>query len=73
MASGSVFVMISLSAVAPVILSKYATIGAYAVVVVPIVLTTAVANAVIAQVVYMPAARAVLRDRPVLQPLPERA
>jgi len=33
----------------------------------------AVANAVIAQVIYMPAARAVLRDRPVLQPLPETA
>ncbi len=63
--------LISLAAVAPAILSKYVTIGAYAVVVVPIILTAAVANAVIAQVIYMPAARAVLRDRPVLQPLPE--
>jgi len=70
-ASGSVFVLISLMAVAPAILSKYATLGAYAVVVIPIVLTAAVANAVIAQIIYMPAARAVLRDRPALQPLPE--
>ncbi len=71
--SGSTFVLISLAAVAPTILSKYATLGAYAVVVVPIVLTAAVANAVIAQVIYMPAARAVLRDRSALQPLPESA
>ena len=72
-ASGSTFVVISLAAVAPAILSKYATIGAYAVVVIPIVLTAAVANAVIAQVIYMPAARAVLRDRRTIQPLPESA
>ncbi|MEN6343360.1 MAG: tryptophan transporter [Methanospirillum sp.] len=70
-ASGGSFVLISLVAVAPTILSKYATIGAYALVVVPIVLTAAVANAVIAQVLYMPAARAVLRDRPVQRPSPE--
>lgn len=72
-ASGGSFVLISLVAVAPAILSKYATVGAYAVVVVPIVLMAAVANAVIAQVIYMPASRAVLRDRPALRPLPESA
>jgi hypothetical protein len=72
-ASGSVFVLISLVAVAPAVLSKYVTIGAYAVVVVPIILMAAIANAVIAQVIYMPAARAVLRDRPGSQPLPETA
>ena len=71
MASGSAFVLISFAAVAPTILSKYATLGAYAVVVIPIILMAAIANAVIAQVLYMPAARAVLRDRPVLRPLPE--
>jgi hypothetical protein len=72
-ASGSVFVLISLMAVAPVVLSKYVTIGAYAIVVVPIILMAAIANAVIAQVIYMPAARAVLRDRPASRPLPETA
>lgn len=72
-ASGTTFVLISLAAVAPAILSKYATIGAYAVVVVPIVLMAAVANAVIAQAIYLPAARAVLRDHPTAGALPESA
>jgi hypothetical protein len=69
--SGGSFVLISLVAVAPAILSKYATIGAYVMVIIPIVLLAAVANAVIAQALYIPSSRAVLRDRPVLQPLPE--
>jgi hypothetical protein len=72
-ASGGSFVLNSLAAVAPTILSKYATVGAYAVIVIPIILTAAIANAVIAQALYIPAARAVLRDRPALQALPESA
>jgi hypothetical protein len=63
-ASGGSFVLISLVAVAPAIFSKYATIGAYAAVVVPIILLAAIANAVIAQALYLPAARVVLQDRP---------
>ncbi|KAF5060959.1 hypothetical protein DSECCO2_320290 [anaerobic digester metagenome] len=62
-ASGGSFVLISLVAVAPTILSKYATLGAYALVVIPIVLTAAVANAVIAQLLYTPAARVLMRGR----------
>jgi hypothetical protein len=61
--SGSTFVVISLIAVAPAILSKYATMGAYIIVIIPIVLLAAVANAVISQALYLPAARVIMRGR----------
>ena len=72
-ASGGSFVLISLVAVAPTILSKYATIGAYALVIVPIVLSAAIVNAVISQALYLPAARVVVRDRMTAMPEPESA
>ena len=71
LASGGSFVLISLVAVAPTILSKYATVGAYALVIVPIVLSAAIANAVISQALYMPAARVVVRDKTTAMPAPE--
>lgn len=73
LASGGSFVLISLVAVAPTILSKYATLGAYALVIIPIVLSAAIANAVISQVLYMPAARVVVRDRTTVLPALESA
>ncbi|WP_440950469.1 hypothetical protein [Methanosphaerula subterraneus] len=63
LASGFSFVIISLVVMAPKILSTYATLGAYVLVIIPIVTLAALANAVIVQILYFPAARIVLRDR----------
>jgi len=62
-ASGSTFVVIAILGVAPVILTKYASIGAFAAVTIPIVIGTAVVNAVIAQALYIPASRALTRGQ----------
>ncbi|WP_235855660.1 hypothetical protein [Methanofollis fontis] len=60
-ASGTTFILVAIIGIAPVILTKYASIGAFAAATVPIVIGTAVVNAVIAQILYMPAHRALSR------------
>lgn len=62
-ASGSTFVVIAILGVAPVILSKYTSIGAFAIVTIPIVVGTAIVNAIIAQALYIPASRALTRGQ----------
>jgi energy-coupling factor transporter ATP-binding protein EcfA2 len=57
LASGFTFVAVAMVMVAPAILTKYATIGAFALTIVPIVVLTACANAVIVQLLYLPASR----------------
>jgi hypothetical protein len=60
-ASGFSFIIIALLAVAPTVLDKFGTMEAFLVVTVPIVLITAVVNAVVAQVLEVPASRALMR------------
>ncbi|MDK2973632.1 MAG: hypothetical protein PWP08_3 [Methanofollis sp.] len=62
-ASGSTFVIIAILGVAPVILAQYASIGAFAIVTIPIVIGTAVVNAIIAQALSIPASRALTRGQ----------
>ncbi len=57
LASGFTFVAVAMVMVAPAILTKYATIGAFAATIVPIVVLTAFANAIIVQLLYLPASR----------------
>lgn len=61
MASGFAFILIALLAVAPTVLGKFGTIGAFLAVTVPIVLITATVNAVVAQALEVPASRALSR------------
>ncbi|HOB18476.1 MAG TPA: hypothetical protein PKK74_07270 [Candidatus Methanoculleus thermohydrogenotrophicum] len=61
MASGFSFILIALVAVAPKILETYGAFSAFLVVTVPIVLITAVVNAVVAQTLEAPASRALSR------------
>ena len=63
LASGFTFVIVSMVVMAPKILNTYATLGAYVLVIIPIVTLAALANAVIVQILYFPAARIVLRGR----------
>lgn len=63
LASGFSFVVISMVVMAPKILNTYATLGAYVLVIIPIVTLAALVNAVIVQILYFPAARIVLRGR----------
>ncbi|MDD3933236.1 MAG: hypothetical protein PHP55_05205 [Methanoculleus sp.] len=60
-ASGFSFILIAILAVAPTILSKYGTLEAFLAVTVPIVLITAAVNAVVGQVLVVPASRALMR------------
>ena len=59
--SGFTFAAIALIAVAPAILQKYATIQGFIIIFVPIVVITAVFNAVIVQILYIPANRVLSR------------
>jgi hypothetical protein len=59
--SGFSFAAIALIAVAPAILAKYATIQGFIIVFVPIVVITAIFNAVIVQILYIPANRVLSR------------
>lgn len=61
LASGFSFILIALIAVAPTVLGKFGTVGAFLAVTVPIVLITATVNAVVAQALEVPASRALLR------------
>ncbi len=63
LASGLTFVAIAIAAQFPVIVGKYGTIDAFLVVTVPIVLMAAAANGVVAQALYMPASRVLLRTQ----------
>ena len=62
-ANGTTFVIVEMAMVAPAILSKFATMGAFVGAVIPIVVGTAIANAVIAQILYMPASKVLARGR----------
>ncbi len=63
LASGTTFVIVAMVMVAPTILSKFATMGAFVAAIIPIVVGTAIANAVIAQILYMPASKVLSRGR----------
>uniref|UniRef100_Q468G8 Uncharacterized protein n=1 Tax=Methanosarcina barkeri (strain Fusaro / DSM 804) TaxID=269797 RepID=Q468G8_METBF len=49
--------------IAPTILSKFATMGAFVAAIIPIVVGTAIVNAIIAQMLYLPASRVLARGR----------
>jgi hypothetical protein len=59
--SGFSFAIIALIAVAPAILAKYSTIQGFIIVFVPIVVITAIFNAIIVQILYIPANRVLSR------------
>jgi len=61
LASGFSFAAIALIAVAPKILDKYSTFLGFVLVFVPIVVITAVFNAIIVQILYYPANRVLNR------------
>ncbi len=63
LASGFTFAAIAIIAVAPQIITKYATMGGFIVVFVPIVVITAVFNAVIVQLLYIPSSRVLMRGQ----------
>ncbi|QYZ79660.1 hypothetical protein E2N92_09560 [Methanofollis formosanus] len=63
LASGTAFVAVAILGIAPVILTKYASIGVFAMTTIPIVVITALVNAVIAQALYVPASRVLTRGR----------
>jgi len=61
--SGITFVIVAMVMVAPAIISKFATMGAFVAAIIPIVVLTAVANAVIVQVLYIPASKVLARGK----------
>jgi len=61
--SGSTFIIVAMVLIAPAILSKFVTMGAFAAAVIPIVVLTAIANAIIVQILYMPASRVLARGK----------
>jgi hypothetical protein len=61
LASGFTFAALALIAVAPKILAKYATMEGFIIIFVPIVVITAVFNAVIVQILYIPSNRVLSR------------
>jgi len=63
LASGFTFAAIAIIAVLPVIITKYATLGGFMIVFVPIVVITAVFNAVIVQILYIPSSRVLMRGQ----------
>jgi hypothetical protein len=63
LASGFTFAAIALIAVAPKILEKYSTMEGFIVVFVPIVVITAIFNAIIVQILYIPANRVLSRGQ----------
>jgi hypothetical protein len=63
LASGFAFAVLAIIAVAPKILSKYATLEGFIIVFVPIVVITAIFNAVIVQILYMPSSRVLSRGQ----------
>ncbi len=63
LASGTTFVIVAMVMIAPTILSKFATMGTFVAAIIPIVIGTAIANAIIAQILYMPASKVLARGR----------
>jgi len=63
LASGFTFAAIAIIAVLPTIITKYATLGGFMIVFVPIVVITAVFNAVIVQILYIPSSRVLMRGQ----------
>jgi len=63
LASGFSFAVLALVAVAPKILSKYATLEGFIIIFVPIVVITAIFNAVIVQILYVPSSRVLSRGQ----------
>ena len=63
LASGFSFAVLALVAVAPKILSKYATLEGFIIIFVPIVVITAIFNAVIVQILYIPSSRVLSRGQ----------
>jgi hypothetical protein len=61
LASGFSFAAVALLAVAPKILDKYSTVFGFVIVFVPIVVITAVFNAIIVQILFYPAGRVLSR------------
>lgn len=57
LASGFSFVGVAMVMVAPSILTNYPTMGAFVIAIIPIVILTAIANAVVVQILYRPASR----------------
>ncbi|SDK15656.1 hypothetical protein SAMN04488571_104241 [Methanoculleus thermophilus] len=62
LASGFTFILVALLAVAPTVLGTFGTVSAFLAVTVPIVLITAAVNAVVSQVLEVPASRALMRS-----------
>jgi hypothetical protein len=60
--SGFTFAAIAIIAVAPMILARYATMEGFMIVFVPIVVITAVFNAIIVQILYIPSNRVLSRE-----------
>jgi hypothetical protein len=63
LASGFTFAALALIAVAPQILAKYATMEGFMIIFVPIVVITAVFNAIIVQILYIPSSRVLSRGQ----------
>jgi hypothetical protein len=63
LASGISFVVVAMLLIAPTILTKYDTMGAFVIAIVPIVGLTAIANAIIAQILYVPASKVLARGK----------
>ncbi|WP_048143551.1 hypothetical protein [Methanosarcina horonobensis] len=63
LASGTTFVVVAMFMVAPTILTKYDTMGAFVVAIIPIVVGTAIANSTIAQILYVPASKVLARGK----------
>jgi energy-coupling factor transporter ATP-binding protein EcfA2 len=63
LSSGCTFVAVAMLMMAPTIASSYGTMAAFTATIIPIVVLTAVANGIIAQILFIPASRALQRIR----------
>lgn len=63
LASGITFVIVAMLLVAPTILSKFSNMEAFVAAIIPIVVLTAVANAIIVQILYVPASKVLSRGK----------
>jgi energy-coupling factor transporter ATP-binding protein EcfA2 len=62
LASGCTFVGVAIMIIAPTIISQFTTMGAFVLTIIPIVFMTAVANAIIVQILFFPASRMHVRS-----------
>jgi len=63
LASGTTFVVVAMLLIAPTILTKFATMGAFVATIIPIVGGTAIVNSIIAQILYVPASKVLARGK----------